>query len=108
VVSYDITAGGRSFTGSLLASSRHLSMSPAPSTVLPADLSKLNVAQLKAICKERRIVGYSKLGKAALICKLAEVVSSGTPCSTSTQKTASNTQNGSLFFFVRVFDLFPC
>lgn len=37
-----------------------------------ADISKLTVAQLKAICKERKIVGYSKLGKPALIQKLAD------------------------------------
>jgi hypothetical protein len=35
-----------------------------------ADLAKLTVPQLKALCKERRIVGYSKLGKAALLQKL--------------------------------------
>lgn len=35
------------------------------------DLAKLMVPQLKALCKERRIVGYSKLGKAALLQKLA-------------------------------------
>ncbi|KAL4080995.1 hypothetical protein J3A83DRAFT_113940 [Scleroderma citrinum] len=34
------------------------------------DLCKLTVPQLKALCKERRIVGYSKLGKAALVQKL--------------------------------------
>ena len=43
---------------------------------LPSDLPKLNVSQLKAICKERRIVGYSKLGKAALIRKLGELAPS--------------------------------
>ena len=76
-------------------------MSPAPSATLPPDISKLNVSQLKAICKERRIVGYSKLGKAALICKLSEVVvPKNPPCSVSTQKTASNTENGSLFFLL--------
>ena len=36
------------------------------------DLSKLNVAQLKALCKEKKITGYSKLGKNALLQKLAE------------------------------------
>lgn len=40
----------------------------------PSDLSKLTVPQLKALCKERRITGYSKLGKAALLQRLAEVV----------------------------------
>ncbi|KAH8994325.1 hypothetical protein EDB86DRAFT_3044932 [Lactarius hatsudake] len=64
-------------------------MSSVLSTALPSDLSKLNVSQLKAICKERRIVGYSKLGKAALIRKLADLVS---PPSTSTQKTSSNSE----------------
>ncbi|KAG2151420.1 hypothetical protein DEU56DRAFT_880080 [Suillus clintonianus] len=34
------------------------------------DLAKLTVSQLKALCKQRRIVGYSKLGKAALVQKL--------------------------------------
>ena len=43
---------------------------------LPSDLSKLNVSQLKAVCKERRIVGYSKLGKAALIRKIGELAPS--------------------------------
>ncbi|KAG0703794.1 hypothetical protein DFH29DRAFT_915118 [Suillus ampliporus] len=37
---------------------------------LAGDLTKLTVLQLKALCKQRRIVGYSKLGKAALIQKL--------------------------------------
>ena len=56
------------------------------------DLSKLTVPQLKALCKERRIVGYSKLGKAALIQRLDDTTSSSTsggvqsspvaPCST--------------------------
>jgi hypothetical protein len=44
-----------------------------PTAPLPSDLSKLNVSQLKAICRERRIVGFSKLGKAALISKLREL-----------------------------------
>ncbi|KAJ7644028.1 hypothetical protein FB45DRAFT_896715 [Roridomyces roridus] len=34
------------------------------------ELKKLTVPQLKALCKERNITGYSKLGKEALICKL--------------------------------------
>jgi hypothetical protein len=46
---------------------------------LPSDLSKLNVSQLKAICKDRRIVGYSKLGKAALLSKLRELPTSLAP-----------------------------
>ncbi|OJT12767.1 hypothetical protein TRAPUB_10602, partial [Trametes pubescens] len=44
----------------------------ANAKVQDADISKLTVAQLKAICKERKIAGYSKLGKQALIQKLAE------------------------------------
>ncbi|KAH9999615.1 hypothetical protein BJV74DRAFT_161905 [Russula compacta] len=45
------------------------------SVPLPSNLSKLNVTQLRAICKERRIVGYSKLAKAALLRKLGELSS---------------------------------
>ncbi|KAI0632467.1 hypothetical protein C8Q77DRAFT_1176940 [Trametes polyzona] len=41
------------------------------------DLSKLTVARLKALCKERKIAGYSKLGKQALIQKLVESGYSG-------------------------------
>ncbi|KAH9045038.1 hypothetical protein EDB84DRAFT_1576256, partial [Lactarius hengduanensis] len=66
-------------------------MSSVLSTTLPSDLSKLNVSQLKAICKERRIVGYSKLGKAALIRKLADLVPYAPP-STLTQKTSPNSE----------------
>ena len=50
-----------------------------PTAPLPSDLSKLNVSQLRALCKERRIVGYSKLGKAALISKLAELTPNSLP-----------------------------
>ncbi len=41
------------------------------------DFSKLTVPQLKAICKERKIVGYSKLGKPALIERLRDSNGSG-------------------------------
>ncbi|KAH7910817.1 hypothetical protein BJ138DRAFT_1007994 [Hygrophoropsis aurantiaca] len=37
------------------------------------DLAKLTVPQLKALCKERQIVGYSKLAKAGLLLKLGEL-----------------------------------
>lgn len=40
------------------------------SNTTAGDLAKLTVPQLKVLCKERRIVGYSKLGKAALLSKL--------------------------------------
>ncbi|KAI0311545.1 hypothetical protein OF83DRAFT_1251478 [Amylostereum chailletii] len=40
-------------------------------TDTPVDFSKLTVPRLKALCKERRLTGYSKLGKGALIEKLA-------------------------------------
>ncbi|KAG1790272.1 uncharacterized protein HD556DRAFT_1242532 [Suillus plorans] len=40
------------------------------SNTTASDLAKLTVPQLKVLCKERRIIGYSKLGKAALLLKL--------------------------------------
>lgn len=43
----------------------------------PVDLTKLTVPQLKAICKERQITGYSKLAKTALLQKLADNSNSG-------------------------------
>jgi hypothetical protein len=55
----------------------------------PVDLTKLTVPQLKAICKERQITGYSKLAKAALLQKLADhsnsaiYISSSSPTITS-------------------------
>ena len=47
-------------------------------TTLPMDLTELTVPQLKAACKERRITGYSKLGKPALLQKLTIQNNSGT------------------------------
>ncbi|KAJ6619524.1 hypothetical protein B0H10DRAFT_2026031 [Mycena sp. CBHHK59/15] len=50
-----------------------------------AEFKKLTVPQLKSLCKERRITGYSKLGKSAIIELLAKHiarhsgVASGTP-----------------------------
>ncbi|KAJ7043997.1 hypothetical protein C8F04DRAFT_1228868 [Mycena alexandri] len=37
------------------------------------ELKKLTVPQLKALCKEKRVTGYSKLGKDAIIQKLLQV-----------------------------------
>jgi hypothetical protein len=62
---------------------------------LPSNLSKLTVSQLKAICKERRIVGYSKLGKAALVRKLGELGPSS-PSLSSAQNTQIQAQASSL------------
>ncbi|KAF7791410.1 hypothetical protein EIP86_002426 [Pleurotus ostreatoroseus] len=42
------------------------------SIVSSTGLSKLTVPQLKAICKDRKLTGYSKLAKNALLEKLAE------------------------------------
>ncbi|KAF9242561.1 hypothetical protein BU15DRAFT_43896 [Melanogaster broomeanus] len=44
----------------------------ATSSSIPSDLSSLTVPQLKALCKERRIARYSKLGKGALLQQLYE------------------------------------
>ena len=38
----------------------------------PSELAKMTVPQLKAICKEKKISGYSKLGKQALLQMLKE------------------------------------
>ena len=38
------------------------------------DWKKLTVAKLKALCKDKKITGYSKLGKNAIIQKLVEHV----------------------------------
>ena len=54
----------------------------------PSDLSKLTVPQLKALCKERRITGYSKLTKAALLQRLAEVAAPPEGTTTSRSATA--------------------
>jgi len=57
-------------------------------TTIPGDfsttagLAKLTVPQLKGLCKERRIVGYSKLGKAALLQKLTLVTTPNDDAST--------------------------
>jgi hypothetical protein len=71
------------------------SMSPVTSynlgVPLPSDVSRLNVSQLKTICKERRITGYAELGKAALIRKLRELAPSAPP-SSSAQSTPLQAQ----------------
>lgn len=67
---------------------RHLHLTTMASNGPPSDLSKLTVPQLKALCKERRITGYSKLGKAALLQRLTEATA---PAKTTTP---SNDQAG--------------
>lgn len=42
------------------------------STISTDDLQKLNVAQLKALCKEKNLIGYSKLTKNAIIQRLLD------------------------------------
>ena len=61
-----------------------------------AELSKLTVPQLKALCKERRITGYSKLGKAALLERLGARAPSNQPEATSLETTqaASKANDG--------------
>ncbi|RPD62799.1 hypothetical protein L227DRAFT_522666 [Lentinus tigrinus ALCF2SS1-6] len=56
-------------------------------------LAKLTVPQLKALCKERKITGYSKLGRQALVQKLvesglcfADTSHSGTPSTTPAER----------------------
>ena len=79
----------------LLSSSMSTISSHDIGAPLPPNLSKLTVTQLKAICKERRIVGYSKLGKAALLRKLGELGPSSLPPS-SAQTTQIPAQASSL------------
>ena len=81
----------------LLSSSMSPSSSHDISAPLPSNLSKLNVSQLKALCKERRIVGYSKLGKAALVRKLGELAPiSQSPSSAPTRSTQTQEQTSPL------------
>lgn len=49
-----------------------LASPPTGDTPTPPNRMTLTVPQLKALCKELKITGYSKLGKAALLEKLAE------------------------------------
>jgi len=44
---------------------------PVASAVIPVELKKLTVPQLKALCKEKGITGYSKLTKDVIILKLS-------------------------------------
>ncbi|EED81043.1 predicted protein [Postia placenta Mad-698-R] len=64
------------------------------------DLGKLTVPQLKALCKERKITGYSKLGKNALIDKLrvviGEVISKEATSKTAIKETSGLTNGGDL------------
>lgn len=55
----------------------HLDFPTPPSTMSSSGYQKLTVPQLKALCKERKLAGYSKLGKPALLQKLAEADLSG-------------------------------
>ena len=68
----------------------HYSLNEMPSKTIdpavsgaytPLELAGLTVLQLKALCKEKKIPGYSKLGKQALIEKLssARPISAGGP-----------------------------
>lgn len=55
------------------------------------ELKKLTVPQLKALCKERRVVGYSKLGKPAIIQKLINLNSNGVSTTAPTVSSAAVT-----------------
>ncbi|KAG9315932.1 hypothetical protein JVU11DRAFT_3584 [Chiua virens] len=73
-------------------------MAPPATESVSSNLSKLTVPQLKALCKERRITGYSKLTKAGLLQKLAESAQTAAAASTTplqdhqaTHKTPSST-----------------
>jgi hypothetical protein len=62
-------------------------------TLASMDLNKLTVPQLKALCKEKKLTGYSKLNKPALIAKLqgvtVRVEGEGTNAATNSAPTAS-------------------
>lgn len=103
VLVVDLLEGFKCMLSIVLEFSHLLSPSMSPNSShdigapLPSDLSKLNVSQLKAICKERRIVGYSKLGKAALIRKLGDIAPSPQfPSSAQTRSTRTQAQTSPL------------
>lgn len=63
-------------------------------TTMPSHLTKLTVPQLKVLCKERKLTGYSKLAKPALLQKLADSDATTTCNGTTAQReTAADSQD---------------
>ncbi|KAI0264028.1 hypothetical protein BC834DRAFT_971075 [Gloeopeniophorella convolvens] len=56
-----------------------MSTTPSSGVGPPLDLSQLNITQLRVICKEKRIPGYSRLGKPALIARLVDSATTSAP-----------------------------
>jgi hypothetical protein len=59
---------------------------PSSSSSAASNLTNLTVPQLKVLCKERRITGYSKLPKSAIIQKLTDDINSSVHSSTATAR----------------------
>jgi hypothetical protein len=60
---------------------------------MPNNLTGFTVPQLKALCKERRVVGYSKLAKSALIQKLTDAANNVVPLAETPALTAGSGAN---------------
>ncbi|KAJ6584874.1 hypothetical protein B0H19DRAFT_1106977, partial [Mycena capillaripes] len=56
-----------------------------------SELKKLTVPQLKALCKEKKITGYSKLGKDAIVQKLLGTASTTSIAASSAPTIAQTT-----------------
>ena len=77
----------------ILTTTSLCSWSPDMASSTPAGFSKLTVPQLKALCKERKITGYSKLSKPALVQKLVEACGSGSLAPVATLEPPGSSNN---------------
>ena len=82
-------------------------MATTSTGILPSNLAKLTIPQLKAICKERKITGYSKLSKPELLLKLGTTESSKTAVTLETHILKDSLSNASAVRIVNTSSLSP-